>query len=385
VKKKLAIISSHPIQYNAPFFRLLTERNNLALKVFYTLEKSAAEYDRDFGQKVSWDIPLLEGYDYSFVSNDGITEKGFFKVRNPGLEKEIENWGAQAVLVYGWNYWSHLRAMRYFKGRIPVCFRGDSTLIDDLPGFKSKLRRTFLKNVVYSNVDFGFYTGKNNRDYLNACGLKEDELVFAPHAVDNKRFAESASANRVKASQLRQGLGIQDNEVVFLFAGKFQSKKNPVFLAQAFSELKPGNAHLILAGDGVLKSHLTELTQHSSRIHLLPFQNQSSMPVLYECCDVFVLPSKGPGETWGLAINEAMACARPILASDKCGGAIDLVTNGKNGFIFQSGNAEDLKGKISLLANDRRLLAEMGKNSASVISQWSFENICVAIESTLLK
>jgi glycosyltransferase involved in cell wall biosynthesis len=383
--KKLAIISSHPIQYNAPFFRLLTERNKIALKVFYTLEKSAAEFDRDFGQKVSWDIPLLEGYDYSFVSNEGVTEKGFFKVKNPGLEKEIEKWGAEAVLVYGWNYWSHLRTMRYFKGRIPVCFRGDSTLIDDLPGLKSRLRRLFLKNVVYSNVDYGFYTGINNRAYLRACGLKEDELVFAPHAIDNKRFAESAAANRGKAMQLRQSLGIQDDEIVFLFAGKFQSKKNPLFLARAFSELALNKTHLVLAGDGVLKSHLSELAQHSPRIHLLPFQNQSSMPVLYECCNVFVLPSKGPGETWGLAINEAMACARPILASDKCGGAIDLVINGKNGFVFQSDNADNLKSKIKILANDPGLLAEMGTNSASQINKWSFENICVAIESTLLK
>lgn len=68
---KLAIISSHPIQYNAPLFKLLTQRGNLSVKVFYTWGKQSIEpkYDPGFGKTIQWDIPLLDGYNYEFLEN----------------------------------------------------------------------------------------------------------------------------------------------------------------------------------------------------------------------------------------------------------------------------------------------------------------------------
>ena len=61
--KKIAIVTSHPIQYYAPLFRLLAKK--VELKVFYTWGKEAlVKFDPGFGKKVEWDIPLLDGYEY---------------------------------------------------------------------------------------------------------------------------------------------------------------------------------------------------------------------------------------------------------------------------------------------------------------------------------
>ena len=49
---------------------MLSQRGQIEVRVFYTWEKDAAEYDKDFGKKIEWDIPLLEGYDHVFVSNE---------------------------------------------------------------------------------------------------------------------------------------------------------------------------------------------------------------------------------------------------------------------------------------------------------------------------
>ena len=69
---KLAIISTHPIQYNAPFFKLLSQRGKVVIKIFYTWSQSEAgsKYDPGFGKEIIWDIPLLDGYDYCFVNNN---------------------------------------------------------------------------------------------------------------------------------------------------------------------------------------------------------------------------------------------------------------------------------------------------------------------------
>ena len=104
-------------------------------------------------------------------------------------------------------------------------------------------------------------------------------------------------------------------------------------------------------------------------VHFLDFQNQSQMPVVYQACDLFCLPSKGPGETWGLAVNEAMATGKAIIISNRVGCSEDLVSS-KNGTIFSAGNLEELKMNLQSILNLN--LFNLGENSKEIIQNWSF-------------
>ncbi|HYF31984.1 MAG TPA: glycosyltransferase family 4 protein [Chitinophagaceae bacterium] len=377
---KLAIVITHPIQYYAPLFKLLTARGNIQLKVFYTWERGAEKFDVGFGKSFDWDIPLLEGYDHTFVSNKGNRKKGFWDVHNPSLNTEIAFWKPDAVLVYGWNYRSHLRAMRHFSGKATVLFRGDSTLLDKGHGTKELLRRSLLK-WIYKPVDIALYVGSNNKEYFREYGLQENQLMFAPHSIDNDRFTNETPAHIDYRGELLRSLSIPAQAKKILFTGKFQSKKNPVLLMKAFLQLNDPGVHLLMVGNGEQEQQLKELAADHPNIHFLPFQNQSMMPAVYRLGDVFCLPSQGPGETWGLAVNEAMACGKAILVSDKTGCAIDLVKNGENGYIFESNNLQDLTSKLkALLAAD---YANMGKESLKIIKDWSFERQAQCIEDAL--
>jgi glycosyltransferase involved in cell wall biosynthesis len=84
---------------------------------------------------------------------------------------------------------------------------------------------------------------------------------------------------------------------------------------------------------------------------VLPFQNQSLMPVVYRLGDIFTLPSTG--ETWGLGVNEAMACGRQVLISDKVGCAPDMVTSTDIGEIFTSFDSSDFARKVRSLCETR--------------------------------
>ncbi len=378
--KRLAIVTSHPIQYNAPLFRLLSERNNISIKVFYTLEQKAFQFDQEFGKKIEWDLPLLEGYEFAFISNGGNEKRGFWDVRNPGLEAAILEWRPDAVLVYGWNYLSHFRIIRFFKKSIPVFFRGDSTNVNRRGTVKSIIRKYFL-GFIYGRVNKVFYVGTNNKEYYRAVGLKDEQMVYAPHSVDNVRFTRQSEFYKTEANELRNQLGIPGNAVIFLFAGKFYDLKQPEILLKAFIQLNPGNAHLVLVGDGILKSNLEKIAGSDERIHFLPFQNQSRMPLIYQLCDVFCLTSKS--ETWGLGINEAMACRKAILASTRVGCAVDLIKPALNGFIFESGNQKDLVAKMLQLLSPEEL-KKMGSISYDIIQAFTFEKIAEAIESVML-
>src|SRR5580698_5332804 len=145
---RLAIITTHPIQYYSPVFKLLHARNNINIKVFYTWgELSLKRYDPGFDKKIEWDTPLLDGYPYEWVKNDSKNAgtHHFNGIINPGLTSQVEAWKPDMVLVYGWAFNSHLKAIRYFKNKIPVLFRGDSTLLDEKGGVKSLLKFVFLK------------------------------------------------------------------------------------------------------------------------------------------------------------------------------------------------------------------------------------------------
>jgi glycosyltransferase involved in cell wall biosynthesis len=381
--KKLAIITSHPIQYYAPAFQLLAERRKIEIMVFYTWgEASVRKHDPGFNKKIQWDIPLLSGYPFQWVkntSNDPGTHH-FNGIKNPDLVRQISDWQPDAILIYGWGFSSHLKALRHFKNKIPVLFRGDSTLLDDEKGAKSFLKSRFLK-WVYHRVDHAFYPGANTKAYFKKYGLKDSQLSFAPHAVDNARFAED---HRADALALRNAIGLNDEDIVILFAGKLEEKKSPEMLLSAFLNLSGAKLQLLFVGNGPLEGALKLRAEGHTNIHFVDFQNQSQMPVVYQVCDLFCLPSAGPGETWGLAINEAMIAGKAILASDKVGSAIDLVQPGLNGDIFKANDLNSLTAKLDALTkNGKSALAELGKKSKKIIGNWTFENQVSVFESVV--
>jgi glycosyltransferase involved in cell wall biosynthesis len=386
VRHRLAIIATHPIQYYAPLFRLLTARANLDVHVFYGWKGAAtgAELDRGFGREVHWDIPLLEGYAFTFVPNES-SDPGthhFRGIRAPTLIPLIEQWKPNALLVYGWNFQSHLSVLRSFRRRTPVLFRGDSTLIDESPGLRKWARRAVL-HWVYRHIDIALFVGLHNREYFRAHGVDETQLIWAPHSVDNERFRDLSGADTRRAMQWRAGIGVPQDATVVLFAGKLEPKKAPELLLRYMLGRDPANEHLVIIGSGPMQQQLTEMAAGNPKIHFLGFQNQSAMPAAYRLADVFVLPSRGPGETWGLAVNEAMSSHRPVVVSDRVGCAPDLAKEGQTGSVFSAGDEKALDAKLRPMLDSREYRNRLGTGAASLIELWSLEEQARRIEGAV--
>jgi glycosyltransferase involved in cell wall biosynthesis len=382
---RLAVVTTHPIQYYAPIFQALARARAVMPRVFYTWSQTAeaAVADPGFERAITWDIPLLEGYAHEFVPNTAPRPgtDHFGGLRNPGLITAIEAWGADAVLVFGWSLQSHLQAMRHFKGRIPVFFRGDSTLLKQGPWWRTLARRAAL-TWVYRHIDVAIAVGSNNKEYYRWCGVPAERVAFAPHAVDTRRFADPDGAHARRALQWRSELGIPPESRVIVFAGKFQQQKDPLLLLEAFKRCRaPG--HLVLVGNGVLEGALRACAADHAGIHFLPFQNQQAMPAVYRVGDVFVLPSRS--ETWGLALNEAMTARRPLIASSQVGAARDLIT-ARNGWTFESGNLEQLAAVLkNALECDPVTLDAMSAASEAESAWWSTDAAAAGIEAAVVK
>ncbi len=375
---RLAIVVSHPIQYYAPWFRCLAGRPELELLVFHLWDGGVnLRHDPGFGQVIRWDQPLLEGYPSCFVANTAADPGShhFSGLRNPDLVKRLLAWRPDAILLFGYAYQSHLRLLLDPRlWRCPILLRGDSHDLVGRHGFRSGLSR-LARRLLFRRFAAALAVGQANSAYLLASGFSVRKILQAPHAVDNHRFQVAAASAQDAASLWRRQLAIDPNAPVILFAGKFETKKRPLDLLEAFIQLNDPTAVLVFVGSGVLEDQLRERSAvlPKGRVVFAGFQNQSAMPTAYALADLVVLPSYGSGETWGLCINEAMNLARPVIVSSHAGCGPDLVIPGRTGWIFEAGNMMALRDCLAEALSDRQRLRRMGQAALQHIDTFSYE------------
>ncbi len=345
---RIGFLISHPIQYYAPIFRQLAGRCDLS--VYFAHRQTAAQQaDAGFGVAFDWDVDLLSGYSSRFLTNvaRAPSTDRFGGCDTPEIVREIESKRFDAFVVPGWSlrsYWQAVFACR--RAGVPVFVRGDS----QLPGQRGGLVR-LAKAVLFPGLlrrfDGYFFVGRRNREYLEHYGAPAERLFFSPACVDNDAFAAASAPAR---REHRDGRKV-------LFAGKLVGRKHPFDLVQAAALLRREGqpVELIFAGSGELAGSLEEAARAAGvSARFLGFVNQSRMPSVYASADMIVLPSDGL-ETWGLAINEAMACGLPAVLSDRVGCGPDLIVPGSTGATFPLGDVAGLARAIrTVLAFDRQ-------------------------------
>jgi glycosyltransferase involved in cell wall biosynthesis len=338
---RLAILASHPVQYNAPLFRELA--SHIDLHVFYahdaTPEQQAAA---GFGTTFNWDVDLYSGYTHSFLKNvsPAPNTSSFSGCDTPEIGARLSEGGFSAVLATGWNLKSMLQGIWAARRKgMKVLVRGDSHLDTPRNALKSAIKSLAYPTLLRS-FDAFLYVGQRNKAYYEHYGVPPARLFHSPHCIDNSRFRDGANAEA--RLSLRQRLGVKPEEKLVLFSGKLLPFKRPLDALEAVAEVRRGGlrASLLVAGSGPLENELRARAEvQNVPLHILGFQNQSAMPAAYAASDVVVLPSDGR-ETWGLVCNEALACGRGIVVSDKVGCGPDLATDGHIGRMFEVGNID---------------------------------------------
>jgi len=196
--------------------------------------------------------------------------------------------------------------------------------------------------------------------------------------VDNDWFSGEAAKARLVRAQLRRAWGIPAESIVFLFVGKFQDYKRPMDVLLAAKRLVAQgltvNQFLILmVGDGVLRRPCEAYARdHSLPVVFKGFMNQSQLPSAYAVSDTLILPSNGH-ETWGLVVNEAMACGLAAIVSNEVGCGPDLILEARTGFVYPIGNIHALSGAMRrLLSSGER--TRMGDNARRHVASYSVKS-----------
>lgn len=341
---RIGFLISHPIQYFAPLFRELAKHCDLT--VFYAHRQTAEQQARaGFDVAFEWDVDLLSGYHSKFLRNvaRAPSTDRFFGCDTPEIAGEIAGGSFDGFVVPGWAlhaYWQAVQACR--RAGVPVFVRGDSQLVGPRTG-AVRLAKAVAFRSVLRRFDGFLYVGQRNREYLQHYGAPSQRLFFSPHCIDNDAFrAASEAAGR---DRLNREPGPARR---VLFAGKLIERKRPFDLLQAAARLAADGSpvDVAFAGSGEQQDALAAAAAASGvRAHFHGFVNQSELPGIYAAADVIVLPSDGR-ETWGLVVNEAMACGVPAVVSDAVGCGPDLIEAGLTGAVFPLGNVAALADGI---------------------------------------
>ena len=371
---RLAVLTSHPVQYQVPWYQTMAAHPEIDLEVLYchhaTPQEQAAA---GFGVAFEWDRPLFEGYRYRLLKNVAPepSVNTFRGLDCPEIAATLTAANYDAVLVSGWHYKSAWQAIwACWRNGVKVYVRGDSHL-----RVAKALAKRLIKDMLYRTfvprLDACLCVGQWSREYFRHYGAKPDNIFRVPHTIDEDFFAEQFRQAESRRAELRARWQLADSDTVYLFSGKFVPKKRPLQFVQAIERAARSGAKVagLMVGDGALRQECEQyVRERQVPIHFAGFLNQSEIVQAYVAADALILPSDG-NETWGLVVNEAMYCRRPAFVSSEVGAGPDLVLPGQTGEVFPLGDVAALAGHVARY--DRAALATLGENAFRQVQRCS--------------
>lgn len=296
----------------------------------------------------------------------------------------MDDLGPDVVAVHGWSERYALFVLAWaVERRVPVVMMSDSTATD----FSRLALKEWIKRRLVRLAQAGLVGGSLQAAYIIGLGMAESRVFKGYDVVDNAYFACMA-----RLRQSTERLNRLPNRNYFLASSRFIPKKNLQRLLEAFAAYsrlaKPQGWELVLLGDGDLRPELERQRIRlglESVVHMPGFMQYGDLPDYYAWAGAFIHASTT--EQWGLVINEAMASGMPVLVSERCGCAPDLVENTRNGFTFDPYDVDALANLMLKMSSGDCDRVAMGRASREIISRWTPDNfaegLAQAVEAAL--
>jgi glycosyltransferase involved in cell wall biosynthesis len=245
--------------------------------------------------------------------------------------------------------------------------------------------REGVKKLILSQFDGALVAGSAHGQYLQKLGLVGDRIGVAGGCVDNAFFHERAEQLR-HSGEGRRDVGTANP--YFLFVGRLVPAKNVRGLLAAYARYRRfahGPWDLVIVGDGHEASALRALAAEvcPEGVVFAGLQQVDEIVNFYAHASCFVLPSIF--EPWGLVVNEAMACGTPVLVSDRCGCAHELVQDHVSGFTFNPLDTAELAAAMEQFSNGSIDCAAVAERASKCVEDFSPERYGETTERLVLR
>ena len=379
MKRRLAILTEIISPYRIPLFNALAQQTAIDPHVIFL-----AETDPSLRQ---WRVYREEmKFSYEVLPSWRKRLAGYNVLLNRGVGHALEAAAPDVILCGGYSYAASWRALLWARSHhLPFLLWSESNLQDQRRGHTLV---EYLKGKFLGKCDGFVVPGRSAFEYLRTHGVKESSIFVAPNAVDNEFFGTIAATVRRNAAAVRRELNLPDR--YFLFAGRLVKEKGVFDLVSAYAKLDENLRQqfgLVFVGDGASRRQLEERAALVSPgvVVFAGFAHRERLASYYSLAEALVLPTYS--DTWGLVVNEAMACGLPVILSRAAGCGLDLVKENWNGFLIPPGGVEPLTEAMARLASQPDLLATMGAHSVDHISRYSPKGwsagIAAAVQATV--
>ncbi len=362
MKHRLAIVTEIISPYRIPLFNDLAQHPAVDLHVIFLA-------DTDPGLR-QWRVYKEEiRFSYEVLSSRRMRLGSTQLLLNRGMAGALQAFRADAILCGGYNYAASWQALAWARRRkVPFLLWSES--------HSHELRRTrrlveFLKNEFLHRCSGFVVPGRLAREYLHLRGIEDGIIFCAPNAVDNQLFGRAAAAARANSTVLRKELNLPDRYL--LFVGRLVREKGIFELLQAYAQLDASvreQVGLVFAGDGEQRARLAQQSEGiAGAVHFAGFVHREQLAAYYALAEALILPTYT--DTWGLVVNEGMACGLPLVVSDSAGCAPDMVREGWNGLLVPPRDIARLASALNTLATRSDLRTTMSQNSSQLIAEFS--------------
>ncbi len=241
---------------------------------------------------------------------------------------------------------------------------------------KDKWGLKLLKRFLFCKARGIFTTCKELEQYFRDIGYKGSIYKYPLASFSNNEIYKTP-ASETEKSEFRKQLGIKEEKIV-LTVGRFTYKngygKGYDTVLQAAKILNQNQIGWYIVG-GAPTQEFLDMKENMGldNVHYVDFMKTEVLKRYYRASDVFVLMTVG--DVWGLVVNEAMSCGLPVITTDRCIAGLEMVDNGKNGFIIPVGEKDLLAQRINTIMSNDGIRYSFSQESIKKAEYFSIENM----------
>ncbi|KKG99372.1 hypothetical protein DU68_01480 [Methanosarcina mazei] len=356
-KYKIAFIHNIISPYRIPLFEGLSGHPSLDLFVYFCAKTH---------KNRKWDVLENKNYKYEVLSGILFESFGITFHINPSIFLRLFKEKYDAVIISGnpdfTTFISYLTC-RLFN--IPIIWWSEG--IESAQSFLGKLISPIIKHIV-KNVDSVVVPGSLSRDFQVKMGSSYDKIFLAPNIVDNDTYIGKSLELKKNKAESKQKLELNYSTII-LYVGQLIERKGVDYLISAYQILKDEfeDLCLVIIGDGDFKNNLESICNRNdiNDVYFKGWVSEEEKFIYYSISDVFVLPTLS--DVWGLVINEAMCFGLPVVSTKAAGASWDMIVPGKNGYIVNSANVNELYYSIKKIIVNQDVCLKMGEESSKII------------------
>lgn len=353
---KVLFLTNVPSPYRVEFFNELGKYCNLTV----LFEKKTSD-ERD----ESWKRYKFENFKGIFLRGKSVSTDTAFC---PGVIDYVLDKSYEKIICASFTYPTGMLAVQTMKTfRIPYYLECDGGFAKSGKGLKEVIKKYFI-----TGATGYFSTGSTCDGYYCTYGADPQKIIRYPFSSIKASDILKEPVSWEEKEFLRNKLGINEEKIV-LAVGQFIPRKGFDVLLGSMKNM-PKSVGVYFVGGKPTEEYLElQCNANLENAHFVGFKDKNELADYYKAADVFVLPTRE--DIWGLVIQEAMAYGLPVISTENCAAALELIQTRKNGFIIPVEDKEKLLIAIMDILNDRSKQVKFSENSLKIIKDYTIEKM----------